>query len=153
MFNCVYDSRLPPPCLSKAELPTQSSPFPFMVPLWSHCRSRSLSLMLSVNEVACIVPAAMMRRHGLYASSSSTAAAAALAFFTTEKYDRKLIFIFNSVCASWVRREEKRREGAGGWFTGRLCQEVALAFTVISANAMLCFSLIYPRYLTAAMLQ
>lgn len=35
--------------------------------------------------------------------------------------------------------EEKRREGAGGWFTGRLCQEVALAFTVISASAMLCF--------------
>ena len=45
----------------KLSSPTQSSPVPVTVPLWSHCRSRSLSLMLSVNEGACIVPGAMKR--------------------------------------------------------------------------------------------
>ena len=143
----VSFSFAPPPCLSTYEL-TQSSPLLFMVPLWSHCRSRSLSLMLSVNEVVCNVPGSRGESDiGLHtelegssssSSSPSFSSSATLTFLTapvTEDSGPTLIFIFNfflnSTCASWVRREK------GEGCTGRHWQEVASPFTVISASAVL----------------
>lgn len=136
MFNYVYHSHLPPPCLSKAELLTQSSPFLFMVPLWSHCRSRSLILMLSVNEAACIVHGVMKRRHDLHTVLEGffflCTRARLFCRPVTENSGHTLTF--NScACASWVRGER------GDGCTGRRSQEVACPFTVISASAVLSY--------------
>ena len=140
MFNCVYHSHLPPPCLSK--LRTQSSPFLFIAPLWSQCRSRSLSLMLSVNEAA--LHCATKRRHGLQTAPEALFffcffCSRALPFYrpVTENSRPTLAFDFLG---------QRRKEGG---CTGRHCQEVACLFTVISASAARSYSLIYTTYLTA----
>lgn len=134
MFNYVYHSHLPPPCLSKAELLTQSSPFLFMVPLWSHCRSRSLILMLSVNEAACIVHGVMKRRHDLHTVLEGFffLCTRARLFYRPVTENSGHTLTFNS-CASWVRGER------GDGCTGRRSQEVACPFTVISASAALSY--------------
>lgn len=103
--------------------------------------------MFSVNEVGCIVPGAMKRRHGLQASSSSSSAAAVVAAVltflpqktVTENFVRRLIFIFNSVCTSWVRREERGRgvvhrktvSGSGSYFYCNLSKCYALFSTYL----------------------
>ncbi len=122
-----------PPCLSRAEPSTQSSSFLFMVPLWSPCRSRSLSLMLSVNEAARIVPGVIKRRHGVHAEleGSSSSAATVLAFLPPCNRKLRSHAQFRLGFTSWVRGEE----GEGN--TGRHCQEVACPFTVISASVVL----------------
>lgn len=99
-------SRLPSPCFSEAEPLTQSSLFLFTVPLWSHCRSRSVSLMLSVNEVACIVPGATKGRHALHTElqrSSSAAVLASLPPCNGTQVPRSF-----STSTSWVRGERGR---------------------------------------------
>lgn len=136
MLDCVCHSHLPPPCLSKAELLTQCTEPLFMDPLWSLCRSRSLGLMLSVNEVAHIVPGAKKGRHGprtALEGSSSSSPAAALAFLPP--CNRKpASHAYFQLCLRFLGQ---RRKGEG--CTGRHCQEVACPFTVISANAVLSY--------------
>lgn len=139
MFKCVCHSHWPPPCLSKAELPTQSTLSLFMVPLWSHCRSRSLSLMLSVNEVACIVPGAMKRRHGPALSWRALLLLLLLQprspFYRPVTENPGPTLIFSSACASWVRGERgggvhrKTLSGSGLSFYCNLCKCCALLFT------------------------
>ena len=103
----------------------------FTVSLWSHCRSRSLSLMLSVNEAACIVPADMKRRHDLHTMRFSSSAAAITLLF---------LFFQNQKLRSYAHFHlmhflgQRRRWGGGGACTGRHCQEVACPFNVISAS-------------------
>lgn len=131
MLNCVCHSHLPPRCLAKAELPTQSSSFLSMVQLWSPCGSRSLSLMLSVNEAACIVPGVMRRHHDLHAElEGSSSSAAVLACLAPCNRELRSHAHFQRRFASWVREE-------GEGCTGRHCQEVACPFTVISASVEL----------------
>lgn len=137
MFNCVCHSHLPPPCLSKAEFLTQSTPSLFMVQLWSHRRSRSLSLMLSVNEVACIVPGAMKGRRGLRTELEgfSSSSAATLAFLppcnrkprSHAQFQLRLRFLGQRRKGGGVHR--KTLSGSGLSFYCNLCKCCTLLYT------------------------
>lgn len=138
MLNCVCRSHLPPPCLSKADT---KLPIPFFSrPHFEAIEEvGQFSLMLSVNEAACIVPGVMKRRRGLHAepedSSSSSAAAAALAFLppcdskhrSHAHFQLRLRFLGQRRKGGGVHR--KTLSGSGLSFYCNLCKCSALLFT------------------------
>lgn len=109
--------------------------FFFTVPLWRHCRSRSLILMLSVNEEAVIVRGVMKRRpdlrlaRGLFSSS----AAALTSFYRpeTESSGRTCLRFLGQRRRGGAagRVHRKTQSGSGLSFYSNLCKCCALLFT------------------------